>query len=1146
MIVSLEEQQLGKTRTTADSSFKHQVTTTTTATAIATTATATTVNTVPRLLVKLLEKSVIIHRDKYGFGLRIRGEAPAFVEHVHVGGAAWRAGVREQDTIARINGLPICDLDHRSIVMMFKSCQHIVALTLLSPIDGIQSDSITIKQQAKWAPTQSRHILEQHYQQQMTTLSDKDGQIHRDSFQQNKSALVDREPESPKAKMEQLGTRRDMPLRDNTNILTEKTNLASCQLSTVPDNRISTESNCNTILTGGPQTTSNKKRHKTVNKRLEILREFLETEKAHTERLRCLDELFYRPIKSGSLMNSDQLRAVFSCHKRLYKLHRQIYRILLSATTATSGTNLGAVTCCGDSPDQAQSQWRQSDAIQSTKLDAQAAGSETVASFGPMSLTSGAHDTLDLAHPLIGSALMEIFDQESDIRRQLERAACSFCSAQATNVELLNELTKRDSKLGDFLAQVTSQRIVLGRLGLKDLLASCFQRLTKYPLLLENLLKETPSEAPPEMFDSQDNYGQEFSATMDRDLMAACQQERRSQSVRGLALGTSGGPASGCVRGPHDSSGPLEGCNEHSSNQQASILQQQEFIYRARRRDSRRRMLAVSLAEERDSIERSLQSSRQILVKVNESIRVALGRQRFREIWRKTDKYPGVLPPALDTSRQQVIHDGALTLRLSKRSYEVHMLLLSEYIIILTREGQREDKFKLKYFTPEGKSASTFVAAIGPALHQAQSSAAGLGVHTNCPTGNSATATATPNTVSGGPNATGSAANEGGQSTNWHHQASGSSNQSAGSGTSFNSILMLGSGASAGGLVNNLLLAGSGGGGGSAAGAASGGSPSGASVTNAIYSPIFLIDEHLTTRDAATDENGFYLLCKRRDDCRIYEFASRSPADRLKWRELIQWTIERQINRSQRRASCASTLTRSSIASSLDSAGTLVLPTTNEDEPQTKELVGAKLARPRTGSGPLGGGESSSIIERLSSGLALGPAGRRQNWKHMHSSGAQVATKCSAPNGDGPRGTTIGGQQEPQVGSNSMVGKNNNAADESGSSASSGQHGASLGVASGSCKSQPDAKHNAPSHPRDKQATAAQSSPSSGEPTKIVGTISYVTDDEIVMPFKMESSRVFVNQAIQVNILEGTSSNNSRAQTSKTDQVNAAKTNDTR
>lgn len=43
---------------------------------------------------------------------------------------------------------------------------------------------------------------------------------------------------------------------------------------------------------------------------------------------------------------------------------------------------------------------------------------------------------------------------------------------------------------------------------------------------------------------------------------------------------------------------------------------------------------------------------------------------------------------------------------------------------------------------------------------------------------------------------------------------------------------------------------------------------------------------------------------------------------------------------------------------------------------------------------------------------------------------------------------------------------------------------------------------------------------SSSEPTKIEGTISYVEDDGIVMPSKMESSWALVEQAIQVNIFD--------------------------
>lgn len=857
-------------------------------------------------LPSLVEKSVIIHRDENGFGLLVKGQAPIFVEHVHENGAAWRAGVRRFDQISKLNGLPVSAMDHKDVVLMFKSCSRFVGITLLSSITGLEAEFQQQQQQYQYqyehhiksspssafhfkktaAPNQkhslikslplnftssqplqigcfsSTNFMEQdskstapeeelaNYKLMLAKrysnshscnllLNRRDssndssreilfakqtGKLSKSSTLSTHSAYPTNQMISQQQQLQLLQARRSESVSVKTNYQSVKRcerrtsdseicdNLVICigcspleqeqttrdfcveckqvtklghlvrqtssgQLMSnqqrqhhhhhydhsesyrqsflnssrhyqaprqhqidirVTNSTNNSNRNINTIdaphfahanlssqneiqntfykLTQSPSTNSlpadesmnkntnspapssqsftpfsalNKQQQQPaqINKRLEIIKEFIDTEKTHTDRLRYLDELFYRPLKNGAFMTGEQLRMVFSCHRTLYRVHRQIYRILLSANY-----NL-------------------------------------------------------YSEPMIGSALLEIF--ESDLKRRLEKAACTFCVAQSTNAELLNKLTRRDTKVGEFIAQVTSQQMV-GRLGIKDLLASCFQRLTKYPLLLENLLKATPQPKSVEVVVAR----------------------KRHLSIRSNQLDLTKETTS-------DSKQSNEGKGEEekkiNNDEEKAEAEEEESEEPVEVKNSRR-MLAISLAEEREFIERALYQSRQILIKVNDSVKVAMSHNKLKEIWKRTDKYPGV--PLIDITKQQVVHEGLLTLRLSKRSFDVYVLLLNDYIIILTREGQ--DKYRLKFFTPDGKS-----------------------------------------------------------STN----------------------------------------------------------------SQTVYSPVFVIDEHLTTRDAATDENGFYLLCKRKDDSRIYEFASRSPAERLKWRDRIQWTIERQMIKTNRRPS---------------------------------------------------------------------------------------------------------------------------------------------------------------------------------------------------------------------------------------------------
>lgn len=829
---------------------------------------------------KLIEKSVIVHRDEDGFGLRIKGHWPAYVEHVHEGGAAWRAGVRKFDTISKVNGLPVGQVGHKEIVLMFKSCTRFVALTLLSAAsEEFQHSNRTtheLNHQQRTNLGRNHHLsvnsqlsLTRHLQTASSNFTTSDsrspislrreppyasGPMRRqvaslkigrrdsnDSLGSQKAAdkrlavcvpcrmllgqqaddkigaarttqdftcascqLKFRQPTRRKdstaagqqQRQDQLqrtyGSLRDSPASKQQSVELSK----AAGVEAEPRGfKLSQSASASSLpIDQAPPPAPISKPRPVTSKRIEIIREFIDTERTHTERLRYLDELFYRPLKTGGFLTNEQLRQVFSCHRTLYKVHRLIYRILLSAN----------YNLCSE--------------------------------------------------PLVGSALLEIF--EGELKKRLERAACSFCSAQATNVELLNKLTRRESKVGDFLAQITSQRMV-GRLGIKDLLASCFQRLTKYPLLLENLLKATPL-APPE------------------------EDETPARARR--------------LQASHSSDDSDEGEEEKENDEN----QEDEL----RRRNSRR-MLAISLAEEREFIERALQQSRQILVRVNESIKVATSNHKLKEIWKRTDKYPGV--PLIDISKQQVVHEGPLTLRLSKRSFDVYVLLLNDYLIILTREGQ--DKYRLKFFTPEGKSSSSLGSS-----------------------------------------------------------SSASANQQS------------------------------------------------------VYSPVFVIDEHLATRDAATDENGFYLLCKRKDDSRIYEFASRSPAERIKWRDRIQWTIERQMSRGEapggqgRRPSCESTITKSSSD---------ISARRDPDE--------------------LGPTDPCSSLAQ--DGLARGLANKAEGQQQQR-------------------------QQQQQL--------------------SNSNH--------------------------EKQSVATEGGQKDDKPTKIVGTISYVEDDGIVMPSRMESSRALVERAIQVNV----------------------------
>ena len=67
-------------------------------------------------------RTLIVSRDPVtGYGLTLSGDQPVFVQTVKPGGAADRAGVKENDLILKVNGQPvITDASHNEVVAMIQ------------------------------------------------------------------------------------------------------------------------------------------------------------------------------------------------------------------------------------------------------------------------------------------------------------------------------------------------------------------------------------------------------------------------------------------------------------------------------------------------------------------------------------------------------------------------------------------------------------------------------------------------------------------------------------------------------------------------------------------------------------------------------------------------------------------------------------------------------------------------------------------------------------------------------------------------------------------------------------------------------------------------------------------------------------------
>ncbi|MED6272107.1 hypothetical protein CHARACLAT_026923, partial [Characodon lateralis] len=88
----------------------------------------------------------------------------------------------------------------------------------------------------------------------------------------------------------------------------------------------------------------------------------------------------------------------------------------------------------------------------------------------------------------IGDDLLAWFSEEEE--EKIKRAVGTFCSNQPSALELIKTRQKKDQRFNLFMQEAESNRLCR-RLQLKDIIPVEMQRVTKYPLLLDNIAKYT-------------------------------------------------------------------------------------------------------------------------------------------------------------------------------------------------------------------------------------------------------------------------------------------------------------------------------------------------------------------------------------------------------------------------------------------------------------------------------------------------------------------------------------------------------------------------------------------------------------------------------------------------------------------------------
>ncbi|KAM4690215.1 rho guanine nucleotide exchange factor 11 [Rhinophrynus dorsalis] len=162
--------------------------------------------------------------------------------------------------------------------------------------------------------------------------------------------------------------------------------------------------------------------------RQEVIHELFVTEMSHLRVLRVLDLIFYQRMKKENLLSQDELWLVFPNLSELIEIHNSL--------------------------------------VESMKR---------VREEGPVIKE-------------IGDLMLSRFDGPAGEEVQLETS--KFCSYQTSALELIKTKKRKEARFNNFMQDAESSP-QCRRLQLKDLIVSEMQRLTKYPLLLENILKHT-------------------------------------------------------------------------------------------------------------------------------------------------------------------------------------------------------------------------------------------------------------------------------------------------------------------------------------------------------------------------------------------------------------------------------------------------------------------------------------------------------------------------------------------------------------------------------------------------------------------------------------------------------------------------------
>ncbi|KAL2085937.1 hypothetical protein ACEWY4_019257 [Coilia grayii] len=165
-------------------------------------------------------------------------------------------------------------------------------------------------------------------------------------------------------------------------------------------------------------------------KRQEVINELFHTERTHVRKLKVLDSVFHQKLTRDNILPPADIKNIFANLEDIVQTHVSIL-------------------------DQMNSIWKKNDS---------------------------------LVVDQIGDDLLSWFGGSEEER--MKQAVATFCSNQPFALELIKTKQKKDTRFCSFMQEAESNRLCR-RLQLKDIIPAEMQRLTKYPMLLDNIGKYT-------------------------------------------------------------------------------------------------------------------------------------------------------------------------------------------------------------------------------------------------------------------------------------------------------------------------------------------------------------------------------------------------------------------------------------------------------------------------------------------------------------------------------------------------------------------------------------------------------------------------------------------------------------------------------